>query len=356
MAESGAGDKTEKPTPKRRADARKEGQVARSMDMNGAVVLLASLLVLSAMAPKMMQGLKQVMTTTLLAIQTPDVVTKDGLGPIVTDNVMVMIRVIGPIAAVCMVAGLVTNVAQVRWSPTAKPLKPNFKKINPLTNAKQTFGPQMYFEGGKTIVKVGAVGVIAALALFPKFDELAALVGMPPAALLPHLAHLILGIAVRAGAAYLLIAFIDYGWQKYRHEKQLKMSKQEVKEEAKSQDSPAEVKQAIRRRQMEQARRRMMDDVPTADVVVTNPTHYSVALRYDGEKLAPEVVAKGKDLIAFQIRKIAKEHDVPVISDPPLARGLHKSVEIGQQIPEEFFQAVAQLLAFVYRVAGRKVV
>ena len=133
-------------------------------------------------------------------------------------------------------------------------------------------------------------------------------------------------------------------------------SKEEVKEEAKSQDSPAEVKQAIRRRQMEQARRRMMDDVPTADVVVTNPTHYSVALRYDGEKLAPEVVAKGKDLIAFQIRKIAKEHGVPVIADPPLARGLHKSVEIGHQIPEEFFQAVAQLLAFVYRVAGKKVV
>jgi len=355
MADS-AGDKTEKATPKRRADARKEGQVARSMDMNGAIVLLASLMVLSAMAPRMMDNLKRMMSNTLMLIQTPEVVTKDGLGPIVADNTMVMIKVIGPIAAVCLCAGLIVNVAQVRWAPTTKPLKPNFKKVNPLTNAKQTFGPQMYFEAGKTIAKVSAVGGIAALALFPQLDELAALVGMPPEALLPHLAHLILGIAQRAGAAYLVIAFIDYAWQKYRHEKQMKMSKQEIKEEAKSQDSPAEVKQAIRRRQMEQARKRMMDDVPTADVVVTNPTHYAVALRYDGDKLAPEVVAKGKDLIAFQIRKIAKEHDVPVISDPPLARGLHKTVEIGQQIPEEFFQAVAQLLAFVYRVAGRKVV
>jgi flagellar biosynthesis protein FlhB len=355
VAESGAGDKTEKPTPKRRQEARKEGQVARSMDMNGAIVLLASLMVLSAMAPKMMDGLKQMMRNTLMLIGTPDVVTKEGLGPIVADNTMVMIKVIGPIAAVCLVAGLIVNVAQVRWNPTTKPLKPNFKKINPLTNAKQTFGPQMLFEGGKTIAKVGAVGGIAALALFPKLDELASLVGMPPEALLPHLAHLILGIAQRAGAAYLLIAVVDYGWQKYRHEKQLKMSKQEIKEEAKSQDSPQEVKSAIRRKQMEQARKRMMDDVPTADVVVTNPTHYSVALRYDGESLAPEVVAKGKDLIAFQIRKIAKEHGVPVIADPPLARGLHKSVEVGHQIPEEFFQAVAQLLAFVYRVAGKKV-
>src|SRR5215216_465369 len=355
MADS-AGDKTEKATPKRRADARKEGQVACSMDMNGAIVLLASLMVLSAMAPKMVDGLKRMMTNTLLLIQTPDVVTKDGLGPIVAENTAVMIKVIGPIAAVCLVAGLVVNLLQVRWAPSAKPLKPNFKKVNPLQGAKNVFGPQMYFEGGKTVAKVGAVGGIAALALFPKFDELAALVGMPPEALLPHLAHLILGIAQRAGAAYLLIAFIDYAWQKYRHEKQLKMSKQEIKEEQKSQDSPSEVKQAIRRRQMEQARRRMMDDVPTADVVVTNPTHYSVALRYEGDKLAPEVVAKGKDLIAFQIRKIAKEHAVPVVADPPLARGLHKTVEIGQQIPEEFFQAVAQLLAFVYRVAGRKVV
>src|SRR5688572_4259807 len=156
MAEGSAGDKTEKATPKRRADARKEGQVARSMDMNAAIVLLASLMVLSAMAPKMMDGLKRMMTNTLLLVQTPAVVTKDGLGPIVADNTMVMIQVIGPIAAVCLVAGLIINVAQVRWAPTTKPLKPNFKKVNPLQGAKTTFGPQMYFEAGKTVAKVGA--------------------------------------------------------------------------------------------------------------------------------------------------------------------------------------------------------
>ena len=355
MADS-AGDKTEAPTPKKRDQARKEGQVARSMDMNGAIVLLASLMVLSAMAPKMMQSLKTMMSTTLAATATPEVVTKDGLGPIVTANALVLAQVIGPIAAVCMVAGLVVNIAQVKWKPSIKPITPKFKKLNPLTNAKQTFGPQMYFESGKTVVKVGAVAGITALALFPKLGELAALVGMPPQQLAPHLAELVLAIAQRAGVAYLVIAIIDYAWQRYRHEKQLKMSKEEVKEEAKSQDSPAEVKAALRRRQMEAARRRMMDDVPTADVVVTNPTHYAIALKYDGDKLAPEVVAKGKDLIAFQIRRIAEENGVPIISDPPLARGLHKTVEIGQQIPEEFFQAVAQLLAFVYRVAGRKVV
>jgi flagellar biosynthetic protein FlhB len=326
------------------------------MDLNGAIVLMASLWVLTAMAPKMMQSLKTMMTNTLLAIQNPEVVTKDGLGPIVADNTMVMVRIIGPVAAVCLVTGVLVNIGQVRWSPTFKPLQPNPKKMSPLQGAKKVFGKQMYFETGKNIAKVGAVGAIAAIALFPQFDELAALVGMPPNQLLPHICKSIMSIAWRAGAAYLLIALIDYAWQKYTHEKQLKMSKEEVKEEAKSQDSPAELKQAIRRRQMEQARNRMMDDVPTADVVVTNPTHYAVALRYDGDKLAPEVVAKGKDLIAFKIRRIAEEHGVPVIADPPLARGLHKAVDVGHQIPEEFFQAVAQLLAFVYRVAGRKVV
>jgi flagellar biosynthetic protein FlhB len=241
MADSGSGDKTEKATPKRRGDARKEGQVARSMDMNGAIVLLASLMVLSAMAPKMMANLKQMMSRTLMTISTPEVVTKEGLGPIVTDNVMTMVKVIAPIAGVCMVAGLIVNIAQVKWAPSAKAIKPNFKKLNPLTGAKNVFGVQMVFESGKTIAKVGAVGGIAALALFPKFDELAALVGMAPEQLLPHLAHLILSIAQRAGAAYLVIAIVDYFWQRYRHEKQLKMSKQEVKEEAKSQDSPQEV-------------------------------------------------------------------------------------------------------------------
>src|SRR4051812_459865 len=143
-----AGDKTEKATPKRRADARKKGQVARSMDLNGAVVLMASLIVLSALAPGMVQALKTMLSTTLMAIRTPEIVTKDGLGPIVMDNVMVMARIIGPVAAVCLTAGLIVNVAQVKWHPSVTPIKPQPKKLNPVTGAKNIFGPQMYFESG----------------------------------------------------------------------------------------------------------------------------------------------------------------------------------------------------------------
>jgi flagellar biosynthetic protein FlhB len=153
-----------------------------------------------------------------------------------------------------------------------------------------------------------------------------------------------------------LIGIADFIYQRWRHEKSMRMDKQEVKEEQKSFTSPPEVRAAIRRRQMAAARARMMADVPDADVVVTNPTHYAVALVYDGTKPAPEVLAKGQDLVAAQIRKVAAENGVPVISDPPLARALHANVEVGRQVPEELFAAVAQLLAFVYRVAKRKVV
>jgi flagellar biosynthetic protein FlhB len=155
--------------------------------------------------------------------------------------------------------------------------------------------------------------------------------------------------------AYLVIGAIDYAYQKHRTEKSMKMDKQEVKEEHKSTELPPEVRGAMRRRQMQAARARMMADVPQADVVVTNPTHFAVALRYDPAKSAPEVVAKGSDILAKRIKEIAREADVPVIADPPLARSLHASVEVGQQIPEEMFQAVAQLLAFVYRTARRRV-
>jgi flagellar biosynthesis protein FlhB len=163
-------------------------------------------------------------------------------------------------------------------------------------------------------------------------------------------------IAQRAALAYLLIAAIDYGWQRWRHEKSLRMSKQELREELKQHSLPAEVKGALRRRQLQAARARMMAAVPQADVVVVNPTHFAVALKYDGTRPAPECVAKGQDLIALQIRRLAEQHGVPVVEDRPLARSLHAAIELGQIVPEELYQAVAQVLAYVYRVARRRAV
>lgn len=350
-----ANDKTEKPTPKRRQEARSKGQVAKSQDINGALVLLAALFALSAWAPSMVNDLAQSMRNTLRLIATPQVVDMRALGSIFVPAGKTIAGVVGPIAGTCLAIGVLANVAQVKLKPNLKLLKPDPKRINPMAGAKNLFGPNVLFETGKNTMKVVVIGAITAFSVIPKLTQLSALTGMSPAALLPMIATTVLSIAQRAGMAYVVIAVLDYLWQRRRHEKSLKMDKHEIKEEAKQYNSPPEVRSAIRKRQMQAARQRMMSAVPQADVVVTNPTHYAVALSYDGSKTAPEVVAKGQDLVAAQIRRIAEENSIPVISDPPLARSLHATVEVGQEIPEEFFAAVAQLLAFVYRVAGRKV-
>jgi flagellar biosynthetic protein FlhB len=234
-------------------------------------------------------------------------------------------------------------------------LKPDPKRLNPVSGAKNIFGPNAVVETLKSIAKVGVVAAIVAIALLPKLPEFGGMVGISPVEFGSILTGGMSSLVKRAALAYFVIGVADYLWQRHRHEKSLKMDKQEVKDEAKEQNLPAEVRSTLRRRQMELTRKRMMAEVPTADVVVTNPTHYSVALRYDATKAdAPEVIAKGKDHIALRIRELAREHGVPVIPDPPLARGLYGSVELGHTIPEEFFGAVAAVLAFVYRTAARR--
>ena len=249
---------------------------------------------------------------------------------------------------------MIVNVAQVSFKPSMTAIKPNFKKINPVTGFKNLFGIRVATEGIKSLAKVAAVGVVVAMALIPQLTNLGASVDTPPAALGILINSSIMGIAERAAIAYLLIGILDYIYQRHRHNKQLKMTKQEVKEEDRQQNGASRGQRAIRRRQIQAARARMMAAIPQADVVVTNPTHFAVALSYDGSHPAPVVVAKGQDLVAKQIRRIAEENSVPIVPDPPLARSLHKSVEIGQMIPAELYAAVAQVLAFVYRMAGRR--
>jgi flagellar biosynthesis protein FlhB len=349
-----ASDRTEKATPKKRAEARKKGQVARSADLNGAVILLAGLMALSAFGPGVWRRMQEAMLETIALIRHPEVVSARGLGQL-CGMVAVHVGLAAlPIAAVCALAGVAVSAGQVGFKPSLQALKPDPTRLNPMSGFKNIFGSRAIAEAVKSLAKVGVVGAIAAFAVFPKLSELAALVGTPPADLLPQIAGTILHIAQRAALAYLLIAFCDYAYQRHKHEKSLRMGKQEVKDEMKQQALPAEVKGAQRRRAAELARARMMDAVPTADVVVVNPTHFSVALRYSSEQPAPVVVAKGVDHLALKIRELAREHGVAVVPDPPLARTLYATVDLGKMIPEELFQAVAQLLAYVYRVAGAR--
>ncbi len=348
-------DRTEKPTPKHRQRAREKGQVARSAELGGSVVVVAGLLAVSLMGPRIVQEGASSFREILGEIAHPGRATSAaGLSELMHSMLTTILITVGPIAGTCMVAGVVAGVAQVGFRPTAHVLKPDFRRINPASGLKNLLGPNLVFETIKTIAKVGVVAAFAALALLPGLTDLSSQVGISPSALGVLFGQRASSIAQHAAFAYLAIGLIDYAWKRHRHEQQLKMTKQQVKDETRQYGVSAEVRAALRRRQMQLARSRMMAAVPDADVVVTNPTHYAVALRYDGTRTAPEVVAKGKDLVALQIRRIAEENDVPIVPDPPLARALHQSTEVGQMIPEEMYAAVARVLAFVYRLAGRR--
>jgi flagellar biosynthetic protein FlhB len=347
-----ASDKTEKATPRKRDEARKQGQVARSADLNGAVVMLVGVLGIGALGAGIAARLGGLMADTLRQTADPSVVDRRGLGPLLSNAGMDVLRAAGPIALACCLTGVALSVLQVGFKPSLKALKPDPKRLNPVSGAKNIFGKNMPVEAAKALAKLLAVGGIVALTLQPRIAQMGAMVGVPPATIGTSLVGLVRQIAIRAAAVYLLIGVLDFAWQRRRLAKSLMMDKQELKEEQKSYQLPPEVRSAMRRRQLAAARARMMQAVPTADVVVTNPTHFSVALKYDPEKAAPEVVAKGQDLVALRIREIAAEHGVPVVPDPPLARVLHASVDVGRQIPEELFHAVALVLAFVYRRRG----
>jgi flagellar biosynthetic protein FlhB len=350
-----AGEKTEKATPKKRREARERGQVARSTDLQGAVVLLAGVIALGAAGPAMVQRMADVLRGGILQMSSPDIVSKKGLGVLMSTAGQEALLAVAPIALACVLAGVATSVGMVGLKPSGKALRPDARRLNPVQGFKNILGPNAVFEAVKSIAKVGVVATIVAVALLPKLPKFGGMVGISPSDFGAILAGDLSGLIKRAAFAYLLIGAVDFAWQRRRTDKAMKMDKEEVKDEAKQQNLPSEVRMALRRRQMELSRRRMMAEVPEADVVVVNPTHYSVALRYDGTRVdAPEVVAKGKGHIALRIREVAREHGVPVISDPPLARGLHASVELGQQIPEHFFGAVAALLAFVYRTAAAR--
>lgn len=354
MAGGGGGEKTEKATPKKRDDARKKGQVAKSQDLNGAVVMLAGLLALAAAGGAIAGRMQEVLHAALIQTASPGVVGEAGIGTLLMDALVATGLAVAPVAGACLVAGVLASVVQVGLKPSLKAAAPDPKRIDPFKGAKNLLGPNALMEGAKSVVKVAVVAAIVAAAIVPELPTMGALVGMTPHQLAAHLADEISGIAQRAVIAYLFIGVADVAWQRHRHEKQLKMDKHEVKEEMKGQALPPEVRMAMRRRQMDASRARMMGAVPEADVVVTNPTHFSIALKYDAGNAAPVVVAKGQDVLAMKIREVAAEHGVPIIPNPPLTRALYKSVDVGRQIPEEFFAAVAQVLAHVYRLAGRR--
>ena len=342
-------DKTEAPTPKRLEQARKRGQLPMSKEIPIAVGLLVLFAVLAAGSNTMMSGLKDLMRQGLLDAGKRTDLSVSSLMAIIADYMLAGVKIVAiPVLAVAA-SGIALGLMQTRFNIASEALKPNFSALNPINGLKRVFGTRGIFETGKELIKMAVIFAVAYMVLWPRRPEMANLVGMAPADILPYVASLALKLGMWVSGAYLLLAAADFLFQRWQTMRDLRMTKEEVKQEAKQADMPAEIKGAIKRRQREAAQRRMMADVPNADVVITNPTHYAVALKYEAGTPAPKVLAKGQDHIALKIRELATEHDVEIVENPPLARSLHSSAEVGDWIPEELFTAVAQVLAYVFR-------
>lgn len=235
-----------------------------------------------------------------------------------------------------------------------KKVKPSLDKISPLAGFKRLFSARSLLEFVKGLLKLGLVGTVVMAVVWPHRDDIPAMTGLPVPAALDHLHDTMLALLVAAVAVMTVIAAMDYAYQKYDHLKRLRMTKQEVRDEHKQTDGDPMIKARLRQIRADRARKRMMQAVPTADVVVTNPTHYAVALKYEMEKMnAPVMVAKGADLLAQRIRKVAEENDVTIVENPPLARALYASVEVDQEIPAEHYRAVAEVIGYVMRLKGK---
>jgi flagellar biosynthetic protein FlhB len=343
-------DRTEKATPQRREDAKRKGQIARRPELPAAASFLAALTVLNATGEDWAARASSLFTGLTTRIAAPDPLTATEAHGLMISAVVNIALLSMPVIAVAMAASLAGNFAQGGISLTPEALMPKAERFNPIANLKRSLGPDRIVDLIKQSLILGGV-VMACYGVFMRSVTGAAqLIGAPAAETLKASGELLSQLGMRAGGVLLVLAVLDYGYGLYKHEKSLRMTKQEVKDEYRQQEGDPMVKALRRRAARALVQRQITVEVPRADVVVTNPTHFAVALRYDREAdAAPVVVAKGADLMAKRIRELAKEHDVPVIENPLLARALYKAVGVSGVIPPDLFRAVAELLAYVYR-------
>lgn len=346
-------DRTEPATPRRRHEARQRGQVARSLEANSAIVLLVSLLTIRFAGPQMLERMGMVTSRYLSSFPKADLTTTSvqaGLVQILLD----MAVVLGPLLGAVFLAGFVSNVVQVGLMFSGQSLMPQASRLDPIGGIARMFSTRSAVELFKAMAKIGLVGYIVFSFVRAEYPTVVGLVGCDPREIASGMGGLIYRLLFKAGMALLVIAAVDYGFQRHQNEKQLRMTKEEVKEDYKRSEGDPQVKSQIRQRQRKMAMSRMMQSVPTADVVVTNPTHFAVALKYDSDAMtAPVVVAKGKNLVAQKIKELAAEHRIPTVENVQLARALYKSVEIGDEVPAVLYQAVAEILAYVFRLKNK---
>jgi flagellar biosynthetic protein FlhB len=346
MAEH-AQERTEQATPRRRQEARRKGTVAKSADLTSALVMFALAIFLPALGAGAVIGLMDAMRNGLRA---GDAFSIADVGKHFATTAGPAVRGLLPVACLGLVVGLAANFMQVGFVLSAESMNPDIKRINPIEGAKRLFSRRSLFEFAKTLVKLTLVGYIAYSDVAGNWDETMHLSQMPAASGVAWIGSLVVGILLKVAVAWLVLGTLDYMFQRKQVDKQLMMTKDELKREMKEAETSPELRAEMQRRRRKLARQRMMQNVKQADAIITNPIEYAIALKYDAKKMAaPVVLAKGRHLLAERIRDEAKKHRVPIVPNPPLARSLYKEVEVGDAIPTTLFQAVAEVLAYVFR-------
>ena len=352
-------EKTEQPTAKKLDDARKEGQVAKSQEVATALSLFALFIILRILYPYMGVNFTGIFERVYNSI--PDAArTYEGRIPLVmisslVKNAMLTILLIcAPFFIVGFLIAFLSDLVQVGFKPTTKPLQPKLSKLNPISGFKKIFSTRKLFDLAKSILKLVVMGAVIYSFFTGRAESLFLLYDIPLSQAIGLMGSLIIDLGIRIAAAYVVIAAIDVVYQRRKFNKDMMMTKQEVKDEYKNSEGDPQIKGQQRRRMQEASRRRMMQELPQADVVITNPTHYAVAIKYDAEESdAPIVVAKGADYLAQRIKDVARENDVEIVENKPLARMLYSNVEVGELVPPELYKAVAEVLAYVYHLKGK---
>jgi flagellar biosynthetic protein FlhB len=354
MAEDSGGEKTLPASGQKIQRAREEGNIARSQDLSSGIALAIALLAVVLFGQGMME--------TMLAAgryyieNAPDLVPeRQSLRVIAASGLWIVALCVGPVALVMLGTGLLANVLQVGFLMTTKPLVPKLSRINPISGFQKFFSLRSLVELVKSILKLVLVIAVVWFAVRNRLDDVLQLMTMSPAGIVGGVSTLVFAVWWRIAAVMVILGMFDYGYQRWQHLQDLRMTHQEARQESKELEGDPHIKRRVRQLQRQIATQRMMKDVPKADVIITNPVRFAVALRYDmGEMDTPVVVAKGARKVAERIREIAAEHDVPIVQKPELARALYKSIEVGQGIPENLFRAVAEVLSFVYRIDRRQ--
>ncbi len=351
-------EKTEQPTAKKLDDARKEGQVAKSQEIATAFSLLSFFILLRLTYGFMGQNFTGIFNRVYDNI--PNVArTYDGFLPIsyirsiIYNAFLTILLVCAPFFAVGFFVAFLCDLVQVGYKPTTKPLQPKLSKLNPISGMKKIFSTRKLFDLAKSILKLILMSVVIISFFNGRKESIFLLYDIPLKNAIGMMGNFIIDLGIRIAVVYMIIAFADLIYQRRKFTKDMMMTKQEVKEEFKNAEGSPEVKSAQKRRMMEASRRRMMQQIPQADVVITNPTHYAVAIKYDASvSEAPIVVAKGADYLAQKIKEIAKDNNVEIVENKPLARMLYANVEVGEMVPPELYKAVAEVLAYVYHLKG----